>query len=280
MPHDMLAVATASAHQRARGTLELSWKRRGPLTVLDDLRQDGCLKARFPRPVDRAEATTLNTGGGVAGGDRLTTTIALHAGTTATLAAQAAERFYRALPADPPAQVRTTIRLAAGAALEWLPQESILFDDAALDRRLEIEMAGDASFLSVEALVFGRTAMGERVRQVRLSDTIRIRRDSRLVLHDAIRLHGPCAALLDRPAVGGGNSALATLVLVAPDAAARLGPVRMALAKMPVEAGASAWDGMLVVRLLARDGAALRIAVVAALSPLRDGRRLPRVWMC
>lgn len=275
----MLASA-ASAHQRARGTLELSWKRRGPLTVLDDLRQDGCLKARFPRPVDWAGATTLNTSGGVAGGDRLTTTIALHAGARATLAAQAAERFYRALPADPPAKVRTTIRLAAGAALEWLPQESILFDDAALDRRLEVEMAGDAHFLGIEALVFGRTAMGERVRRLRLSDTIRIRRDGRLVLHDAIRLHGPCAALLDRPAVGGGNLALATLVLVAPDAAARLDPVRAALAEMPVEAGASAWDGMLVVRLLARDGAALRAAAVAALSPLRDGRSLPRVWMC
>ncbi len=267
-------------HQRARGDLQLSWKRRGSITALDDLRQEGCLKARFPRPVDRIEATTLNTGGGVAGGDRLATALTLHAGASVTVASQAAERFYRALPEDPPAHVRTAIRLASDAALEWLPQEGIVFDGAALDRRLDVEMDGSASFLGVEALVFGRTAMGERVHAARLSDTISVRRDGRLVLHDAIRLHGPCAALLDRPATGGGCVALATLVLVAPNALQRLDAARAALDGAAAQAGASAWDGMLVVRLLARDGAALRLAVIAALSSLRDGRMLPRTWLC
>ncbi len=267
-------------HQRALGELRLSWKRRGPITALEDLRQEGCLKARFPRAAGRAEATTLNTGGGVAGGDRLATALTLRAGASVTVASQAAERFYRALPDDSASHVRTTIRLAADAALEWLPQEGIVFDGAALDRRLDVEMAGNARFLGVEALVFGRTAMGERVRTVRLSDTIRIRRDGRLLLHDAIRLHGECAAALDRPAIGGGCAALATLVLVAPDAPGRLDAVRAAMEAMSAQAGASAWDGMLVVRLLARDGADLRVAVIAALSSLRDGRTLPRTWLC
>ena len=267
-------------HQRARGDLRLSWKRRGAVTALDDLRQEGCLKARFPRSPDRMEATTLNTGGGVAGGDRLTTAIALQAGASVIVASQAAERFYRALPDDPPAQVRTTIRLGQDAALEWLPQEAIVFHEAALDRRLEVEMDGSARFLGIEALVFGRTAMGERVRTVRLADTIRVRRNGRLLLHDAIRLHGECAATLDRPATGGGCAAMATLVLVAPDAARQLDAVRAALEPTPAQAGASAWDGMLVVRLLARDGADLRVAVIAALSSLRDGRTLPRTWLC
>ena len=267
-------------HQRARGDLRLSWKRRGLVTALDDLRQEGCLKARFPRSAPHAEATTLNTGGGVAGGDRLSTTLTLRDGASATVASQAAERFYRALPDDPPAHVRAAIRLAPGAALEWLPQEGIVFDEAALDRRLEVEMDGSARFLGVEALVFGRTAMGERVRTVRLADTIRIHRDGRLVLHDAIRLHGECAATLDRPATGGGCAALATLVLVAADAGDRLDAVRTVLEATPAQAGASAWDGMLVVRLLARDGADLRLAVIAALSSLREGRTLPRTWLC
>lgn len=271
-------------HQRARGDLRLSWKRRGPLTALEDLRQEGCLKARFPRPADRAEATTLNTGGGVAGGDRLMTALTLRPGASAVVASQAAERFYRTLPDDPPAHVRTAIRLAPRSALEWLPQEGIVFDAAALDRRLEVEMAGSAHFLGIETLVFGRAAMGERVRTVRLSDTIRIRRDDKLILHDAIRLRGPCAALLDRSAIGGGCAALATVVLVAPDAPRRLDAVRATLDATPAEAqlqaGASAWDGMLVARLLAHDGAALRAAVIAALSSLRDGRTLPRTWLC
>ena len=267
-------------HQRARGDLRLSWKRRGPFTALDDLRQEGCLKARFPRGTEATAATTLNTGGGVAGGDRLRTSLTLRDGASVTVSAQAAERFYRALPEDAPARVRTAVALAPGTSLEWLPQEGIVFDGAALDRRLEVEMDGRARFLGVEALVFGRTAMGERVRTVRLSDTLRIHRDGRLVLHDAIRLQGPCAPLLERSAMGGGCAALATLVLVAPDALGRLDAVRAALESVAAQAGASAWDGMLVVRLLARDGAALRLAVIAALSSLRDGRTLPRTWLC
>ena len=92
-----------SAHQRATGSLHVAVKRRGPASVLADLRQDGCLKARFPRPVDWTEVVTLNSSGGVAGGDRLQSAFAVGDGARATFASQAAERFYRALPDDPPA---------------------------------------------------------------------------------------------------------------------------------------------------------------------------------
>ncbi len=271
--------ALPSLHQRARGDLTLRFKRRGEASVLADLRQDGCLKARFPRCGARIEVVTLNSSGGVAGGDWLRSTIHLEGGTAATIAGQAAERFYRALPHDPPAQVRTEATLESGSLLEWLPQEAILFDRCALDRRLSVDMAADAGFLGVEALVFGRAAMGERVREARLSDTIAIRRDGHLILHDAIRLYGAVAATMAQAAVAGGQAASATIVYVAPDAAARLDAVRAALADAPAECGASTWRDMLVVRMLARDGAFLRAAIVAGLAPLRDGRPLPRVWM-
>ncbi len=117
----------------------------------------------------------------------------------------------------------------------------------------------------------------KQVRAGRLRDRIMVRRDGRLLLHDAIRLHGDMAATLDRDAVGGGARAVGTLVYVASDAVDMLDPVREAMAGT-VEAGASCWDGMMVARLLARDGAALRTAVVAALSVLRDHRSLPRSW--
>jgi urease accessory protein len=265
-------------HQRARGVLALAFRRRGAATVLADLRQEGCLKARFPRAPGGLEAVTLNTSGGVAGGDRMRTEISLAEGTVATVAAQAAERFYRTLPADQPAHIRTTIQLSDGASLDWLPQDSILFDGAAVDRVLAVEMAADACFLGVESLVFGRAAMGERVRTARLADTITVRRAGTPVLHDAIRLQGEVDAVLARPAVAGGARAVATIVLVAPDAEARLDGLRAALAG--AEAGASAWNGMLLARILAADGSALRRAVTAGLDCLRGGRTLPRVWMC
>jgi urease accessory protein len=205
------------------------------------------------------------------------TEIAAGEGTAVTVASQAAERFYRALPGSV-SEVSNAVSVAAGAALEWLPQETILFDDSALRRRLHVDVAEGGWFLGVESLVFGRTAMGEAVRRVALSDLVEVRRAGRLVLHDRIRFEGDAAVALGRLAVGAGACAVATLVLVAPEAGERVAAVRAALASF--EAGASAWDGMLVARIVAKDGACLRAAVVAGLAALRAGRPLPRVWSC
>jgi urease accessory protein len=269
----------AEAAQRATGTLHLAVKRRGDATVLDRFRQEGCLKARLPRPERGAwtTAVTLNSSGGVAQGDRLSTAVTAGAGTRLTVASQAAERFYRS-PGGDPAQVRTTLTVAPGAALEWLPQEAILFDECALDRRLDIDLAEDAWLLAVETLVFGRALMGETVRQASLRDTIRVRRAGALLLHDAIRLQGPVQDVLDRPAVAAGGRAVATLIHAGPGAAAALDGLRSALA--PFEAGASVIQGVLVARMVARDGACARAAIVAGLAALRQGRPLPRVWSC
>ncbi len=268
--------------QRARGALRVSFKRRDEQTVLDTLRQEGCLKARFPRPEPPAwtSMVTLNSSGGIAGGDLLASEIRVREGACATIASQAAERFYRALPDTPPARLRNRIEVAAGGAGEWLPQESILFDRCMLDRRLDVTLAADAWFLGVEALVFGRAAMGETVERGWLRDTISIRRDGRLVLHDAIRLDGAIAERLARPAVMAGARGLATIVHAAPDAERQLDALRGAFNKCEAEYGASAWDGLLVGRIVAPDGARLRAAVVAGLAALRAERPLPRVWLC
>src|ERR1700728_635334 len=121
--------------QRATGELRVSVKRRGGESVLDGLRQAGCLKARFPRAVAPGwfDTTTVNTSGGVVGGDRLETRVSIGEGARATIAAQAAERFYRALPGGAPSRVRTSVHVGANAAAEWLPQETILFDRCGLD---------------------------------------------------------------------------------------------------------------------------------------------------
>jgi urease accessory protein len=268
--------------QRATGALDLRFRRREALTVLSDLRQSGCLKARFPHRTDPAwaDAVMLNIGGGVAAGDRLDITVTLDAGAQLTLAAQAAERFYRALPGAAPSVVRTSLTVAAGASMEWLPQETILFDRAAVDRRLDVALEPGARFLGVESLIFGRMAMGESVKHARLRDLIRLRRDGKLLLHDAIRLDGEVTAVLAHRATGNGARAVATLVLADPEAEALCQPLRDALDGLPVAAGVSAWEGLLLSRIVAADGACLRAAVVAGLAVLRGGRPLPRVWMC
>ncbi len=244
--------------------------------MLDGLRQVGCLKARFPRPDDPRwiNVVTLNTSGGIAGGDALDSRFTVGAGARATIASQAAERYYRALPATPASNVATRIAVAEGGAAEWLPQETILFDRCAVRRRLHIELADDAWFLGVESLVFGRAAMGEVVEHASLRDVYEVRRGGRLLLHDAIRLEGEVAATLRRPAIADGARAVATLVYVASDAETMLDPLR------GLGIGASAWDGMLIARMLATDGATLRGGMIDALRVLRGGRPLPRVWLC
>jgi urease accessory protein len=278
--YDGGSLSEPSRLQRAVGELRVVVKRSGSETVLDELRQVGCLKARFPRRIVPGwmDVVMLNTGGGVAGGDRLDLSWAVGAGGQVTIAAQAAERFYRARAADEPSRVRTRLMVEAGAALEWLPQETILFDRCALDRRLEVDLAADARFLGVETVVFGRTAMGERVRQGWLRDLIRVRLGGELLLHDAIRLDGEIDASMQCAAVGGGSSVVATMVYVAPDAGEKLDAVRVALE--PAEAGASVWNGMLIVRILGADSASVRGTVIAALGVLRESRPLPRVWLC
>ena len=276
---DTVAVRFGSAGlQRASGQLALSIKRRGGVSALDGLRQVGCLKARFPRRDDAGwlNIVTVNISGGIAGGDVLDTEFIVHDGARVTTATQAAERFYRALPDSVASSVRTRITVADGGAAEWLPQETILFDRCAVRRHLRVELAESAWFLGVECLVFGRGAMGEVVEQGSLRDVIEVWRGGRLRLHDTIRLDGTIAAMLQRPAIADGARAIATSVHVAPDAEGMLDAVRTA----SPQCGVSAWDGMLMARVVAADGASLRSAVIAVLKVLREGRALPRVWLC
>jgi urease accessory protein len=305
--YDVACLSDPPILQRAVGELAVSVRWRDDVSVLDGLRQAGCLKARFPRALVSGwiDVVTLNMSGGIAGGDRVDSTFDVQARARASIAAQAAERFYRVLPGSEPSRVRTRIVVQAGAAAEWLPQETILFDRCALDRRLEVDLAEDAWFLGVESLVFGRAAMGEAVDQGWLRDLIRVRRGGRLIMHDAVRLDGEVAATLRRKTVAGCARAIATIVHVAHDAEEKLDAVRDALnVRLSSLAGggevqsasgagqihirtcggnasaASAWNGMLIARILAASGAASRAMVVAILRVLRGDRPLPRVWMC
>jgi urease accessory protein len=221
------------------------------------------------------EAVLINTGGGVACGDQLS--IAVDAGRDGriVLTTPAAEKIYRSDGAT--AEIAVRLTLAAGADLAWMPQETIVFDRARLTRRFEADIAADARLLLFEAIVFGRVAHGEEVREGFLEDRWRVRREGRLVYADTLHLKGEVAALLDRPAIAAGARALAMLLYVATDAEGRLDEARSLLGGRACLSGASAWNGLLVVRFLARDGAELRRDAMAFLEGFR-GCGLPRVW--
>lgn len=270
-------IPTALVRQpRAIGAARLVAKAREGRSVIGGLRQSGSLKLLFPRtPSAALTGVLLNTAGGITGGDRFEIAAEAGAGTHLTLTTQAAERAYRAQPGET-GRLTTRLRLAPGARLDWLPQETILFDHAALDRRLSVDMASDSRLLLVEPLVFGRAAMGESLRAGHFRDRIEIRRDGRPVFADRSALEGDIAAMLARPAIGGGAGAMATVILASPDAGTALPRLR---ATLPETAGASlVRDGLLFARLLADDGFALRAHLLPMLAAL-DLPHLPRPWM-
>jgi urease accessory protein len=265
--------------QRAVGRLNLTFRQdlAGP-TRIETFYQQGCLKARLPRPVEAGvrEAVTMNISGGVAGGDVLHTAITLAAGARVCVASAAAERVYRALNPAAPSQITTSITLGAGARLDYLPQETILFDGFALQRSLDISLAPDAEFLGVESLVFGRQAMGETLQTGWLRDNIRLYRGGALLFQDMTRLDGNVTEILRGRAIAAGNCAMASIIYAATDAAARLHQVRDALQSHL--AGATVMDGVLRARILAPSAILLRRCVAAVLKLCRNGRPLPRVW--
>jgi urease accessory protein len=265
---------------RAHGVARIVFKRCGPNTVLNRLYQQGSLRVCLPRmPAgERPEAILLNTAGGATGGDAFHTRVLLQPGAAAVVTSQAAERIYRSGGGE--ALIENRLELGAGASLDWLPQETILFDRCRLERRLSVDLGIGATLLAVEALILGRQASGERVTRAHVVDSWRIRRDGRLVFADTLRLEGDVAGLSDGTAILGGATATALLVLVSPDSERRLEPLREALARAPCEAGASAWNGLLTARILASDGRRLRAGLLAALGALRDRIQSPRVWLC
>ena len=218
------ADAEIFAANRATGHIALSVAASAGRTRRTHVHEDGSLRVRFPNaPADMLEAVIVNTGGGMTGGDRFAVEIALAEGARLVAGTAAAEKIYRST--GPDAEMDVTLDIGAGAHLSWLPQETILFDRARLARRIDVELADGASLLMAEAVVFGRSAMGEAMRQGFFADRWRVRRAGKLVFADSARLDGDIAAKLGQPAAASGGIAIAT-VLIAPGDDGKLAAVR------------------------------------------------------
>jgi urease accessory protein len=145
-------------------------------------------------------------------------------------------------------------------------------------RKLDIDVAADASVTAVEGVILGRAAMGETLASARFRDSWRIRRAGKLVLAEETACDGGWErAFAAKAALGEGASAFATVLQVAPDAAGRLDLLRAALDSHAIDAGASVVDGVLVARMVATDSLALRRALVDAIRIVTD-QAPPRVW--
>ncbi|WP_293451416.1 urease accessory protein UreD [Planktotalea sp.] len=271
-----LPIDSATKLQRARGKLSISAQRAsGDVTRLKNLRQQGSYRAIFPRPIaGNIEAVIINTAGGVTGGDKFFTSITALETAQVNVTTQAAERIYRAT-GSATGIMRTKLYAENAAQLYWLPQETILFDGARLQRSLDIDVHPNAKFLMVEPLVFGREASGETLRSGVLDDRVTITSNGQPIYHDRIKLEGDIAAHLKRPAIANSARAAASIVLVDQHAKPVLAALRNLL---PTTAGASLLsETILVVRVLATDSYALRSALFPILTLLTNNA-VPKNW--
>ena len=237
----------------------------------------GSLRVRFPNTGRGSglSAVIFNPAGGLAGGDRLAIDIKVGAGAALTVTTAAAEKVYRSLGPDTSIDVK--LEVGAGGALAWVPQETILFDQMRLARTIDVELARGASLLLAEAVVFGRSAMGEAVMSGSCFDRWRVRVDGTLVFAETIRLGGAIAPRLAERAIADGGVAIASVVKIPGDEAS-VAAVRAIDESFAGEVGASAWNGIAAARLVAADGAALHRDLVRVLMAL-GGTPLPRLWL-
>jgi urease accessory protein len=269
----MTSVSGKLQRVEAEGRIAVKHTPRG--SVLDRLHQSGAAKMRFPSSPDTStcEAVVINTAGGLTGGDRLSWSIHVGEAASLTCVSQACERIYRSCDGEP-AELSVKITLDPGARLNWLPQETILFDGCALKRNLDADLASEASLLIVEAFVFGRAAMGESVRQASVHDQWMVRREGRAVFVDSVRFDGDVDGLLRRRAVLAGDRAMATVALIGPDAERQLALVREAFPDM----ASTAFAGKFLARLSAKGAYELRQELIPLVIRLSGGKALPKVW--
>lgn len=260
---------------RARGAVYFDVHARDGVTRRGTLHESGSLRVRFPSPEGEGlSGVFVNTAGGVAGGDSFDIDITAGQGSRLTLTTAAAEKVYRAPGAA--AHLGVALKVDAGAHLAWLPQETILFDRARVHRRFDIALDDAASLLLCEIVVFGRSAMGERMAQGEFVDRWRLRRGGRLVFAETVRLDGDIGAKLRRSAVAKSGAAIGTALIV-PGDETLVERIREASESFSGEVGISAWNGFAMARFCAQDAARLRADMMAVLA--RTGAPVPRLWL-
>jgi urease accessory protein len=278
-----------------RARLELRFASRGGTTRLVHNRHEGPLRLirALPQHDGRCQAVVVHPPGGLVGGDVLELEVDLQAHARVLCTTPGAQKWYRSGAAA--ARARTCVRLAEGAALEWLPQPAIVFDEARVDQDVGFELAPDARMIGWECLVLGRAAMGERFARgaLRQSVSLSVGGATRWAEHTA----APAGDRLFASPLGwGGRTVAATVWAAAPgdaiDEALRDGwreAIDAACASPEgraarLDGGASvATPGLLAARLLADDSEmAMRVAQTlwtrARPAVLGGASAPPRIW--
>ncbi len=282
---DMYAIENApkTQMQRSHSRGQLVVDAPNGRTQLQRLYQKDALKLRFPKNHigQDLEGILVNTSGGLAGGDSMSIQVSVQKDADLTLTSQACDRVYKSLGQD--AVINLDFTVEDNASLVWAPQETILFNNARLNRKLNVNLEESSRFLAIEAVVWGRELMGETMQEGALQDSWRVHVEGQLIHAENLRLKGDVHAQLQTPVVANGGTATATLLMVEKGCERHLEACReICEAAQGVTGGVSFWQvgpyAKLLIRLVGQTGYDLRKCVVQLVMQLSSNGVTPRVW--
>lgn len=258
-----------------KAELSLGFERIDGRTVLAHRRHDGPLvvqKPLYPEGGEVCHAIVIHPPAGIAGGDEVLLNVEAGKTAGALLTTPGAGKWYRS--AGPWASQK--LDFTVDGALEWLPQETIVFDGALADLSTEVRLGADARYIGWEILCLGRTGSGERYQRGTTRLSTRIHRNGKLLWLERGRIDGG-GKLMQSQAGLGGHTVCGTLIAAAPDLGTKCAPTRaegLAVTMLP---------GVLVGRYLgdsSEEAKRLFTRLWAVLRPALLGREAhePRIW--
>jgi urease accessory protein len=271
--------------QRAVGKARVVLSGAANGTEIVDVYQKFPMAVAFPNADERRckEAVLINTSGGVAGGDEIRVEVVAEGNASVAVTTQAAEKIYRAL--DRPARILTRLKAEGNARLAWLPQETIVFNQARIVRQTEIDVSSGVELIALEWLVLGRIESGEEVLGGLIRDSWRIRVDGRLVWADGFLASDQTFSQLWRTALFSNWRAVATMIYFGPRPESRLERLREIGASLECACGVTIVGAIIVVRVAATASSDLRRGlrrfldqVDHELGPGPFG--VPKMWSC
>lgn len=275
-----LPLSTALFTPSWHAELELAYARFGDCTRPVQRRHLGPLRVQkhlYAEGPEVCQHIIVHPPGGIAGGDRLNISARVEADAWAQITSPGAAKWYRAAG---PAYQQLDLKVAAGATLEWLPQETIVYSAAQAELTTSIELEGDARLFYWDVVALGRPASGERFDLGHFQAHLDIRRDGRLLWHERQRITGN-DGLLDSPIGLDGNPVFATLLVTGEIDAELLERCRSL--GHAVRGDLTQLPGLLVARCLASEALLARAWLIdlwRLLRPALLGREAvsPRIW--
>jgi urease accessory protein len=271
--------------ERANGAGRIVFTGSASGTRISEVYQKFPIGLMFPRIGDDlvTEAVIVNSSGGIAGGDRLEIEVVALDNASVAVTTQAAEKVYRAL--DRPARVGTKLRACGTAKLAWLPQETIVFNQARICRQTEIDLCSGAELIALEWLVLGRAARGEEVVSGYISDSWRIKMDGHLIWADGFRVSDEVFPQLHRKALLSNWKAVATLIYFGPGLDTRLRILREIAASLDCRCAATIVGAIIIVRVAAAASSDLRRGLRSLLEQFSGELGpgpfgVPKMWSC